>query len=826
MSHHPLEELKEFDRKAIRPIVDRSFDILLCGHVHSSDASFIQGFFGNIFIATSASTMAISFIDRTNHIGYQVIDFWKGERIQVEYRKYDQRHNKFVLDTESGNTEGYLKITCPTTQDIQHAHSVRDIIDTLLDVRVDSLNEHLIIYGTDTKAPCRVEDVFVEPRLTNIPESQLLEEEDVKEYTLLELLESENRFLVFGQKESGKTILLDEMFIQALKRYPKLQTIPVLIKFPEIGNADLTTIVRTFLSVKVNDIKSILKTDKVLLLIDDIRFSDDYKHQLSKLQTFIQEYPSVRIIATCEWFGEGTIPTEYLSYNKDYRFDIAFIQPLASRHIKSLIGNWFYRQEIDYSEKIEKLIKVFFTLSLPRTPLAVSLFLWIIEKQEKKPINNSTLVELFIENLLEKANFENIYSETFDFKNKQRLLAFISKYMLENGDALNNYRIKYSDCLDYTYEYLKNKVDVDARRLIDNFVQRGILIVVENQFLCFKFSFFFHYFLAKLMEYDSSFKEFVLKDNNFLSFIDEIDYYTGLKRDDEQMLKFSQDRLIEAFQEVNSYLRNEEVDKFFESRDLLSSSISLDKVKHKPTEKEYEKMYDEQLSHLPVKKGIEKKDFSRNPKAYDRILKLACAILKNSEDVDNHQLRKEAYNNTIISSISFLVISKMYLIDYVKKFNKIPDHFPSNVDFNLFVRVLPLIHQILLFDWMGSSKLIPIIRQNLIPGKSKSGTYELERFFSVFIYSDLRGRNYQDEIKKYVKTIGPRYIKDISFVKVLSYYYFRSKDPQTDKVLLKILADLKKRTRQLSGPRISEFINNLRGKKKETLKEEGEKQNE
>ena len=230
---------------------------------------------------------------------------------------------------------------------------------------------------------------------------------------------------------------------------------------------------------------------------------------------------------------------------------------------------------------MQKLIKSFVDFGLPKTPLSVTLFLWIFEKQEKKPINNSVLVELFIENLLEKTNIENIYSETFDFTNKKRLLSFVSKFMYDNGDADYSYAVDYVELLNYFKEYLKTRFPGQPQKVMDDFIKRGILTYHDDNLVRFKSAFFFHYFLALHFDYDPTFKDEVFNGDNYLSFIEEITYYTGLKRDDLAILNFTQEKLNEAFGEFNNDIRNnhEKVDKVLESKRDNTVTFQIDEKK-------------------------------------------------------------------------------------------------------------------------------------------------------------------------------------------------------------------------------------------------------
>lgn len=800
--HHSFDWLLESDSKIVRPIIEREFDIILSGHVHSVAGHFESGFWGNIFNSVASSTIADYSNDREYTNGYCIIDFDKNESVKGEYRKYDEKNDKFILNTEAGNSEGYFLLNFPTKKQVEIRRKQDTAIENILNVNIPSLDEHLIIYGSDTKASCKLNDVFVEPRISNVPNSRVTEKK-ISYYTIDDIIKNSSNFLIYGAKESGKTILIDKILIEITNGYNELKQIPVLINFSEVGNKDFETIISRFLSIGIQDIKDFLLTEKIVLLIDNLSFdSKKHHYKLNKLNNLVRLYPNVKVIATSEQILESTIPTEYLEFNSEFNFELGFIQHLRSKEIKILIQNWFKGRDVDFKENIQQLINSFTKLALPRTPLSITLFLWIIERQEKRPINNSTLVEIFVENLLEKANFEHIFSQTFDYRNKERLLAHLAHFMLIYGNGDENYKVTYPELESYLTTYLDKRIEVSPKDVISDFVKRGILIEFDEGFVRFKASFLFHFFIAKYMEYNEEFKNYVIDDSRYLEFTNEIEYFTGLKRDDITILEFTQRKLDEAFSDINEQMKNHNIDSFFETKDKASSQISFERVKSKPTEEEFEAMYDDQLSDLPVNTPIPKKDINVSSitksehLSVDRILKLAAIVLKNSEEIDDISLRESSYKNLLKNSISFLVFYKASLLSYYDSNKETPKSLPQNIDFKLFLRLLPLMHQVLLYDWMGSLKMSGIIKDKIQQDRANPDVSELEKFLSVFIYSDIKATNYPQEIKKYLKGIKSNYIKDTCFFKLITYYFLRSKDKSTDMFYLELLSDVKGRQRK------------------------------
>ena len=60
------------------------------------------------------------------------------------------------------------------------------------------------------------------------------------------------------------------------------------------------------------------------------------------------------------------------------------------------------------------------------------------------------------------------------------------------------------------------------------------------------------------------------------------------------------------------------------------------------------------------------------------------------------------------------------LILHFAKYKKQPSNFPKNINFHLFINVIPLIHQVVIYNWLGTQKLRPVIEEKI---KSDKTTY-------------------------------------------------------------------------------------------------------
>lgn len=819
LSHHPLEFLTEFDREPVKIELYKNYDILFTGHVHELASSYTQDLYGNIFISIANSTIGENPRERKYANGYTILELSPNEKIRTIYRKYIENHKKFVPNTEIGTEDGTKEWQILKDEKLSKFEIVANIVDGIANGHCDKLNEDLIMSTNSTNSPCTIDSIFVEPTILNCPQNSLKEEETIH-YNIEKILSRKTNFIIYGLKESGKTILLNKLFLEAIRKFNQLNKIPLHLKFSDFKAKDIEKVIKEYLGLPTKEIQELLTENDSILFIDDLSFSEKNVNQISSLKNLVTKYPKIQVIATVDQTIENAIPTDYLEHNDILNFEVGFIQNLNSHEIKELIGKWFVGKEIDFQENMEKLMKSFVDFGLPKTPLSVTMFLWIFEKQEKRPMNNSVLVEMFIENLLEKTNFVNIYSDTFDFKNKQRFLSFISKFMRDNGDEDLSYSINYVELLNFASEYLKTRFHGKPQKVLDDLIKRGILCFEDGNLVRFKSAFFFHYFLALHFDYDKDFKTHVLTGENYLDYTEEIVYYTGLKRDDVEMLHFTQEKLHEAFGDFNSDVSNnyQKLDKVLETRQksqTLAFQMPNDKLENKPSETQIEEVYDLQLSAIPVQKNILKKsgnNFSTK-KNIDKVLMLASNVLKNSEDVDDFEAKKLAYANTLISSISCMIQERDSLIFAYTQFKKKPDHLPKNIDFNLFIRVIPLIYQVVIYNWLGSQKLRPVIIDKIEKDKLTLNISEFEKFLSVFIYSDIRGADYPERIELFVKQTKFNYLKDLSFLKIFSYYHLRNNSKDLNKKYLKLLSEIKEDMGLLDKYGKSQFMRGIEEKK-------------
>ncbi|MEW5768293.1 MAG: metallophosphoesterase [bacterium] len=504
--HHPIELLSDIEKRDIQALVSKEYDMLLCGHCHSPGNQVVFTPDNCLFTSMAPCNWSENYSDGVRHLnGYSVLDFDRTtNKITVNSRCYSPDRKKYVPNEHLGDngisefpisrSGGDLAATCLLHINQRH---------------IPELDEHLLSHGTDTKSPKRIEEIFVLPRLVYDVKYKE-EKKEEKEYSLDDLCGLSYDLVLFGIKESGKTLLLDRICVELAKRYNEFREIPILIRFSELRNENYETLVSRFLNVPITSTEDFLANHKVVLLIDDLSFDEINSEKLKKLAGFKRKYSStVRLLATSVVEGEGTYPVNFLG-NEYIPAKPASIRTFKTKQIKDLIAKWFSgNHSQNNKQNLERLLEVLKGLNLPGTPLSLSMFLWIIEQHGGyRPINQAAMLENFIEKILEKHSGKEIYSEQFDYKNKERLLADIAHKMNELDNP--GYKIPYPDLLAHVSAYLNaRKFSFDGEVLVNELIGSGILIKEaegSRSLIKFRFTCFFEYFVMKRIEFDEDFR--------------------------------------------------------------------------------------------------------------------------------------------------------------------------------------------------------------------------------------------------------------------------------------------------------------------------------
>jgi predicted MPP superfamily phosphohydrolase len=801
--HHPYDWISEIEKKTIHGHLHTNYDLMFIGHVHEGETIVTTDYAGSLFVNVAPGALTdIRSDSRKFSNGFTIVDYKTEEKsVQCTYKRFNHPTKKFVLNTDLGEG-GVNTFEIPQTRRLKQIRTAQDHLKTITDARYEEMNEHLISTGADF-GPKNIKDAFVLPTIKQDLIDGKKENGVPEGIALQDIIKSDNDLLFFATKESGKTMLLFRLIQEYVERFEFTKIVPVYIDFLDIGNREIESCIRSYLACGTEDLKVLLENRDIVLLIDNIHWNEsEFHNQIKKLREFKKEYQAtkrkkcIKIISTGLTEIVGVIPSDFDLPGFD--FNIYFIESLHTSQIKALITKWVPTKDSnDLENRLEKIVENFKSFALPRNAMSVTLFLWSMENKDRKPINNATLLDIFLEIVLEKMHGDEIYRERFDIQNKLMLLAHIASKMLERNQP--NYSLPYSELVKIVEDYLHEVgFDFDAQKLVDYFIKRKIFVKFSRNNTKFRYSCFFHFFLAKRMIYNEDFRSSVFGEEAYHNFVNEIDYYTGLARSDKKTLKLIHSRLVKEFEPYQQVLSHVNIDTHFNVERPAIKGASIKRIKSsKPTQEQFEKQIDEFLEHLPNPEVILKKE---QRKSLETVLVLMTNVLRNSEGVEDLKLKKKAYEDIIRNTLIFILLYQFVIIEYYNKFNSLPPNIPKDYDLKAFLRNIPFHIQLGMTNHLGTIKLAPVILdkiKNDTLGKSITGT-DIEKFLSVFLYADIQGHDYHKYLKAFVKTVKNNVVMDYCFFKLMHYYYTRSKiDSSNDQVFLDIISTLKIRTEGL-----------------------------
>jgi len=809
MIHHSFEHFQEYERLEIKDNIFENYDYLFLGHVHNNDSYMRDGLLGSIFvsIAQSNSSENIEESNTSYSIGYSIIDIgFKDEFIRVSGRKYSDYRKQYVSNTDIYGDNGYKEFSLLSIDNKSKERDYYNIVKNIREVHIDDLNEHLLSYKTDSNAPKTIEEIFVDPNIIS-KENGTVEEGGQREkvHSLEEICMMDKNILIFGVKESGKTILMDKILIEFIEQYSKYKKIPVRIDLSKkIVNVDNE--IKKYLSLSKHKVNELIQENKIILLIDNLNFSDEGELEIKKVKRFLNNNKNIRVIATCQTKIESEPPIQVAKDDIFNKFMDLYITYWRSKQIENIINIWYSNSEKIVT--VNEVVKIFKNTKMSVNPLNISMFLWIIERQQNyRLINKGKLMECFFEYLLEKLHEDDVYSDTFDYTNKIRLLSTIA-FEIYN----NKYKLQYSSLLVLVEKYLnERRFPVDYNLIVEYFINKGILTaqyIEGKKFVTFRFECFYRFFITQYMIYNSEFREEIFKKDNYLKFQDEIDYFTGIRRDEVELLKKLDDRMNKNFEEFSKCIleSKKNFDYYYEVKHSIFSDIDFKEIeKNKSnidTSSINNKKNDKTLSTINGEVSVDKVNYNLGQNEIDVLLDswtIVAKVLKNTEETDEENLKNNIYIDIIKCSIIHFLLYKQ-LIDRIIKYEveKSSDRevFKIIEDMEITSKILPIINSEYINEILATTKLQMVIEDEinfLFNDSNKDKSSEIEKYLSVMLLLKIDRTLARKYVKKLVNTYKCNYMKDIITMKLINEYYKNNnndldafyKDMITDTILKK-----------------------------------------
>lgn len=769
--HHPIDYLIEEERMEIKRLIVEKFDLLCSGHTHEEEIESISVIDEKNIIKSIAGGLYLGYDThwkgKNYSQGYSILDI-ENDECEIIFRKYYDKRSCFDCNIDI-ISEGKLR-----KKILKSDKKFTKINLNILEETKTIINKKLLSFVSDCNAPKNIEEIFVAPLLTlNSETKDLYSKKNSKEKIELEnILNNNNNYVIFGKKESGKTTLLNYMIIRILKSYPLDEKIPIFIRFNEfINSKSLDKLILEYIQNlgndvnTLNDVRSLLEKGKFIIFIDDLDLKKD-KLIENMNQNIEKNNNNKFILAVQDKYSDSDVSLEVDKGKLNFEKIFININSFRKKEAKELIKKWKNEENIDNSQ-LDIIIRNIEKMGIPMTPHILSLLFWIKEKTtEYNPVNKAAILEKFFDIILEKLDDKNNYYIINDYNDKIHYLTWIAGEM----ESQNKNYFTLREIEKLTNQYLEAFCLETSRvsEIIDYFLKKGVFLEKDNKIL-FKYKSFYEFFIAKKMEQDEKFREKIISEDSYFKYPNEIEYYSGIKRGDQYLLrdlKIYLEKIIKTLKLVNI----KEFDIPYKK-----TLIKTEKILKKVREENSNKSYEEEEFQIEQKENeniiAEKKEGIDNAFwQYAITLKLLSNTFRNLSQISDLDLRKEVLSK-IIENHAQITIEFLSRIEHIKKLNLFSDIRESPLGENILVLILSGIMTEILKEDLYSEKLQRLLNVKLeeLRGREKTKEVQLQFFLINCLYLDSYYSDSLNIIQEYIKNERSPLFLDIIQLKLYNY---------------------------------------------------------
>lgn len=545
-THHPFGMLSEGGARTLSQAIEDHGDMHLFGHMHDPQARSVISFKGQLF---SDQAGAVFTHRRDAYIGYSLISVTPTDRFyETHLRTYFDDRKAFDdgIDvvpngrfySSQGARQFWRKIATPLDENTLRAHLAGPCLDELnaeLDAGSDRETHERFV-------PPPMKRTFVQPAAGDQTKSVV--ETPV---SFDELVNGDDNIILYAAAEYGRTTILKQAAFRhfADAETMRLPRIPIIVDFADVKQnvGNLTRVVRSRAPDLPDgiDTDSILKLGHAFVMFDDVVFEDT--RRMTILREFVAAYPKLRYVLS----SAKNSASQYGSHvNPEMPLHFEFVElcVLRIREMRQLVVK--FNGCTDVEAVLERLQSEFREINLPFTAANGSILMSIYETQSGfRPINRSVLIEQFIDSMLKKAAAEQIRRETFDYANKTALLAHVAAWMAKENE--------YIPSSESVRDVMKGYIDkmgliAPIDQLMSEFLTARILVRRADERVSFGYRAVLEYFIALQMGNDGEFKAWVMDNDRYLQFVNEIQYYAGRLRNDTALV----DEIGERFSAIMS----------------------------------------------------------------------------------------------------------------------------------------------------------------------------------------------------------------------------------------------------------------------------------
>lgn len=547
IGHHPIGWLSEICRDDIDSLIHKNAAAYLSGHLHRPKPTLQFGPQGQCFFCQSGAL----FTKRTDRFaGYSILSMSKTtDHFEINCRSYNDTKQEFVPCVDIG-TDGIF-FSSPAAMHFWETHPERVNGTAWANWLKTTVISHLIAQFDESTFGKSLTNVFVEPTVSLSESPHLLAVSEFRDYqiTAAQIASDDRHYVLASRREFGRTTYLKYLALEAARLSRRL---PIYISFEHI-RPGRDAIIRVLRASAPNILPEGMTLQRALTLgmctivIDDINPEDTKPFEL--LKEFLRAYPQNKYILSLIEKIQSLISTGWLALDLPIETIPIYLQPFSRNQLRRLVDAWC-GNDIKHSERLlARLLGDLTRINLPPTPVTGAMLLTLIDQQPTyDAINRSALVEQFVELLLGKFGERELFRATFGFQNRRLLLSYLAQAMAERGEYAFSTEETLSIVRQFMHDYgFEENVD----RILDQLLGSKILDRRDAR-VFFRYRSFVEYFIASAMELQPTFKDFLLDEGQYLQFGDAIEFFSGMRQTDVQLVEMIGKRLDQLTEQLAS----------------------------------------------------------------------------------------------------------------------------------------------------------------------------------------------------------------------------------------------------------------------------------
>lgn len=267
------------------------------------------------------------------------------------------------------------------------------------------------------------------------------------------------------------------------------------------------------------------------IILDSWRNTDPGSKKL--LRNLCHEYQDIPILVmhTTE---DSPFKKEENNEHINRKFNTLYLLALPRSQVRKVVYGYNDAKYIGEENKLlEKILRELDALNIHRTPLNCITLLKVSESNlDDSPVNRTKMIELILFALF---NLDELptYKAKPDLKDCEYALGRFCESLIKSRKQTFS-REEFLENIDF---FCKEKLlHLEVSVVFDTLFNNNIITEIDHEF-CFRATYWIYYFAARRMYANKEFRDYIINKENYASFPEIIEFYTGIDRDRGELLK-------------------------------------------------------------------------------------------------------------------------------------------------------------------------------------------------------------------------------------------------------------------------------------------------